>query len=183
MSRKVSVSRAYRLGCFFFLIVGIILVVVGVSARSDSEWYTYSVSVFYTLPGIIIIITIVIIGIYFYLKLVIFFLIVGIILVVAGVSAISEYEWYNSFFFVLYTLPGIIIIITTVISGIYFYLESSLKFEEKKNYMNLKWLNHQYYELGRSLQDIANDQGVSMITIKKWVDKLDVASVVVGAKE
>ena len=182
MSRKVSVSRAYRLGCFFFLIVGIILVVVGVSARSDSEWYTYSVSVFYTLPGIIIIITIVIIGIYFYLKLVIFFLIVGIILVVVGVSARSDSDWYY-FVFVLYTLPGIIIIITTVISGIYFYLESPLKFEEKKNYMNLKWLNHQYYELGRSLQDIANDQGVSMITIKKWVDKLDVASVVVGAKE
>ena len=47
--------------------------------------------------------------------------------------------------------------------------------------MNINWLNHQYYELGRSLQVIANDQGVSVMTVKKWVDKLDVASVDVGA--
>jgi len=45
--------------------------------------------------------------------------------------------------------------------------------EEKRDYLNLTWLNHQYYELGRSLQDIADDQGVSMMTISKWVDKIE----------
>ncbi|MHA1985459.1 MAG: hypothetical protein ACW98D_02360 [Promethearchaeota archaeon] len=45
--------------------------------------------------------------------------------------------------------------------------------EEKRDYMNLTWLNRQYYELGRSLQDIADDQGVSMMTINKWVDKIE----------
>lgn len=45
--------------------------------------------------------------------------------------------------------------------------------EEKRDYLNLTWLNHQYYDLGRSLQDIANDQGVSMMTINKWVDKIE----------
>ena len=45
--------------------------------------------------------------------------------------------------------------------------------EEKRDYLNLTWLNRQYYELGRSLQDIADDQGVSMMTINKWVDKIE----------
>lgn len=50
--------------------------------------------------------------------------------------------------------------------------------EEKRDYMNLTWLNHQYYDLGRSLQDIADDQGVSMMTINKWVDKIEKQSYV-----
>ncbi|MBA7525843.1 hypothetical protein ES705_18001 [subsurface metagenome] len=83
----------------------------------------------------------------------------------------------------LFLVPGIIIIITTFITGIYVYLKSTPRLEVKKNYMNLKWLNHQYYELGKSLQDLANDQGVSMMTIKKWVDKLDDVSVDTNATE
>ena len=46
------------------------------------------------------------------------------------------------------------------------------KVEERGDYKNQEWLRKQYYELGWSLQDIANDQGVSMVTVKKWVDKL-----------
>ena len=45
------------------------------------------------------------------------------------------------------------------------------KVEEKDDYKNLDWLRYQYYEIGKSIQDIANDQGVSMITIRKWLDK------------
>lgn len=130
------------------------------------------------------------------------FLIIGICLVVVEVGnifALVEFAnndrqtgiendrfWYYSghyLNFKLYLLPGTIIIITTVICGIYFYLKSPFKLEEKKDYMNLKWLSHHYYELGMSLQDIANDQGVSMITVKIWVNKLDAALVDVGAKE
>jgi len=43
--------------------------------------------------------------------------------------------------------------------------------EEKDDYKNLDWLRQQYYELGRTIQDIAEGQGVSMITIRKWLDK------------
>ena len=113
------------------------------------------------------------------------FLIIGISLVVVGIysEAYSEYYFFFSLNFLFFTLPGTIIIITTVISGSYFYLKSPFQLEEKQDYMNLKWLHHHYYELGRSLQDIADDQGVSMLTVKKWVDKLDVASVDVGVKE
>ena len=44
------------------------------------------------------------------------------------------------------------------------------KVEVKDDYKDSDWLKRQYYELGRSVQDIANEQGVSMITIRKWID-------------
>ena len=116
------------------------------------------------------------------------FLIVGIIFLIVGVDyysrTIREFDPYPELGFArLIILTGLIIIILTVTGGIYFYSKSPPKLEVKKDYMNIKWLNHQYYELGRSLQVIANDQGVSMMTVKKWVDKLDIASVDVGVKE
>ena len=40
----------------------------------------------------------------------------------------------------------------------------------REDYKDSDWLKHQFYDLGRSIQDIANEQGVSMITIRKWLD-------------
>ena len=51
--------------------------------------------------------------------------------------------------------------------------EKRERLEVKDDYKNSDWLKHQYYELGRSVQDIAEEQGVSMITIRKWLDKLE----------
>ena len=124
--------------------------------------------------------------------LIILFLIIGIYLVVTGVGYYGKlsiqpiddrywYYWSIKYYFLVYILPGTLMIIAAVVGGIYFYLKSPFQLVEKQNYMNLKWLIHHYYELGMSLQDIADAQGVSMITIKKWVDKLDAASVDVGA--
>ena len=111
-------------------------------------------------------------------------LIIGMYLLIGGIYSFSRSNhdsWYgiNKFF----TQLGAIIIVLTVISGIYVYLKSPPKLEVKKDYVNLKWLNLQYYELGRNLQDIASDQGVSMMTIKKWVNKFDRISEDIGAKE
>jgi predicted Zn-ribbon and HTH transcriptional regulator len=44
---------------------------------------------------------------------------------------------------------------------------------EKKDYLNPNWLKHQYYELKRSIQDIANDQHVPMPTIWSRLEKLE----------
>jgi hypothetical protein len=44
---------------------------------------------------------------------------------------------------------------------------------ERYDYMDANWLRYQYYNKGRTIQYIANDQNVSMITIKKWLDKLE----------
>jgi len=63
------------------------------------------------------------------------------------------------------------------------YIEEKKTFEEKQDYMNPSWLKHQYYDLGRSLQDIANEQRVSMITIRKWVDKLGLVPEDLGTSE
>lgn len=54
---------------------------------------------------------------------------------------------------------------------------------EKKDYMNLAWLREQYYELGRNVQDIATDQGVTRGTIEKWLYKLDVESAGLGTED
>ncbi len=72
----------------------------------------------------------------------------------------------------------IIVMVLIVILGgslylYYKYYHQPKRVEEKKDYMNPDWLKHQYHDLGRSLQNIANEQNVSMFTIKKWVDKLD----------
>lgn len=50
--------------------------------------------------------------------------------------------------------------------------EERERLEVKDDYKNLVWLRYQYYELGKTIQDIADEQGVSMITIRKWIDKL-----------
>ncbi len=39
--------------------------------------------------------------------------------------------------------------------------------KETNGQLNLNWLKHQYYDLGRSIQDIANELSVSMIRIRK----------------
>ena len=56
------------------------------------------------------------------------------------------------------------------------YIKEQKRFEGMQDYMNPSWLKHQYYDLGLSLQDIAIEQHVSMMTIRKWVDKLGVVS-------
>ncbi len=54
---------------------------------------------------------------------------------------------------------------------------------EKQDYMNSGWLRHQYYDLRKSIQEIATEQNVSMITIKKWVDELENTSKHLEEKE
>jgi hypothetical protein len=55
----------------------------------------------------------------------------------------------------------------------YVYKNYVLYAEEKKDYTDLKWLKQQFYGLNRSIQDIADEQNTSIITIKKWVKKLE----------
>jgi len=42
--------------------------------------------------------------------------------------------------------------------------------------INLNWLKHQYYDLERSIQDIADDRNESMITIRKLLDRIEAIS-------
>ena len=44
---------------------------------------------------------------------------------------------------------------------------------EKQDYTDLKWLEKQHFELNKSIQQIADEQNVSMITIRAWIDKIE----------
>jgi len=54
-------------------------------------------------------------------------------------------------------------------------LFNRLTFRESKNkvYTDLQWLEIQHYELKKSIQEIASEQNVSMITIKNYIEKID----------
>lgn len=45
--------------------------------------------------------------------------------------------------------------------------------KKKNGHMNLSWLKHQYYSLGRSIQDIADKLDVSMMSVRKWLDRIE----------
>ena len=67
--------------------------------------------------------------------------------------------------------------VNLVFSGIFsFYRrlkEKKEKIKEKKEEFDLKELKHQYYDLGRSIQEIADELNESIITIRKWLDNID----------
>lgn len=78
-------------------------------------------------------------------------------------------------YFIFYRL-GIIILLVVIFLVIYkllrFYGIIGGIHTEREDYKTSAWLKHHYYELGWSFQDIADNQGVSMMIVKNWVDKL-----------
>jgi len=48
--------------------------------------------------------------------------------------------------------------------------------KEINGQININWLKHQYYDLGRTMQDIANELGVSMIRIRKLLSRIEIIS-------
>jgi len=46
----------------------------------------------------------------------------------------------------------------------------------RNSQIHLNWLKHQYYDLGKTMQDIANDQNVSMMTIRKLLERIEAIS-------
>ena len=52
-------------------------------------------------------------------------------------------------------------------------IETEKEESKPKMHENPEWLRHQYHTLKRSLQDIANEVGVSMIEIKNRVEQLE----------
>lgn len=100
---------------------------------------------------------------------------------------IIEFFWIVWLFVLLFTVLDIyytkyfieVPIFFPLISGIMLItariLFSRLTFRESKNnvFTDLQWLEIQHYELKKSIQEIASEQNVSMITIKKYVEKID----------
>ncbi|MFX1503797.1 MAG: hypothetical protein ACFFDH_22740 [Promethearchaeota archaeon] len=81
------------------------------------------------------------------------------------------------YFYLILLIGGFGLIIWRILKFILNYRSDKLKAPvERYDYMNAKWLRYQYFNKGKTIQDIANDQGVSMITIKKWLDKFESSS-------
>lgn len=81
---------------------------------------------------------------------------------------LSQYRNYFIEVPIFFPLISGILLITARI------LFSRLDLRESKNdYIGLQWLEKQYYELKKSIQEIATEQNVSMITIKKYIEKID----------
>jgi putative Mn2+ efflux pump MntP len=79
-------------------------------------------------------------------------------------------------------VSGIILLSIGILLTIKMIKKKELKRVERQDYMNFDWLRDQYYELGRSVQEIATDQGVPIGTIQKWLYKLDVESAGLGVE-
>ncbi len=53
---------------------------------------------------------------------------------------------------------------------------SEKQVKTKDGQINLSWLKHQYYSLGRSIQDIADKLNVSMMSVRKYLDRIEAIS-------
>jgi len=60
-----------------------------------------------------------------------------------------------------------------LIFGRIFFMRMFDERTEKQDYTDLKWLEKQHFELNKSIQQIADEQNVSMMTIKKGIDKIE----------
>ena len=83
----------------------------------------------------------------------------------------------------MFIYAGFIIIVISIIYKLLQYIHKIHGSKEKTDYMNLNWLKHQYFDLGKNLQDIATNQNVTIIKIKRWVDKIENASNDLGDKD
>jgi len=84
------------------------------------------------------------------------------------VPFIAPYGFIFEFVIVLPFVGGLLMIF----GRIYFkriFTERTIK----QNYTDLKWLEKQHFELNKSIQEIANEQNVSMILIKEWINKIE----------
>lgn len=84
------------------------------------------------------------------------------------------------FFVIIFFL--VIVVIIMIILGIH---DTSRNYQDKKakiqasqpkaHYHDEKWLKTQYYDRGKTIQEIANLENVSMVQIEKAIKKLDLS--------
>ena len=82
---------------------------------------------------------------------------------------------YGDMYFILYIeLPLFFPLVSGILLVIARTLSHRLGYRASKNdYVDLQWLERQYYELKKSIQEIASEQNESMITIKKYIKKIN----------
>ncbi len=104
--------------------------------------------------------------------LILYFLWNMITLLVGIMTFMYPYGYKFTFAFFFPIISGALLIIARILQT----RVIGKGLEEKCDYMNVNWLKHQYYDIGKSIQDIANEQNTSLITIRKWLDKIENSS-------
>ena len=80
----------------------------------------------------------------------------------------APYGFTIEFVIVLPFVSGLLLIF-----GRIYFVRIVAERTKKQNYTDLKWLEKQHFELNKSIQQIANEQNVSMVTIKEWINKIE----------
>ena len=81
---------------------------------------------------------------------------------------LAPYGFTFEFIIVLPFVGGLLLIF-----GRIFFRRIIFERIEKQDFTDLKWLEKQHFELNKSIQQIADEQNVSMITIRAWIDKIE----------
>ena len=98
-------------------------------------------------------------------------LILNILWIISYISMVRFFTPYGFTFEFTIVLPFIAGLLL-IFGRIYFKRIFSER-TEKQDYTDLKWLEKQHFELNKSIQQIADEQNVSMMTIKEWINKIE----------
>ncbi|NHJ19436.1 MAG: hypothetical protein EAX91_00730 [Candidatus Lokiarchaeota archaeon] len=87
---------------------------------------------------------------------------------------VSVFFFFSELIFIV--LPGFLLAIILdkppSTSKDEFIEKSKQTLKRKYDFQDLSWLKNQYFNLGKTLQDIAEDQNASMMQIKIYLDKI-----------
>ncbi len=98
-------------------------------------------------------------------------LILNIIWIISYINTsrfFTPYSFTFEFAIVLPFVSGLLLIF-----GRIYFMRIFSQRTEKQDYTDLKWLENQHFELNKSIQQIANEQNVSMMTIREWINKIE----------
>ena len=98
-------------------------------------------------------------------------LILNILWIISYISMVRFFTPYGFTFEFTIVLPFIAGLL--LIFGRIYFMRIFFERTEKQDYTDLKWLEKQHFELNKSIQQIADEQNVSMMTIKEWINKIE----------
>ena len=98
-------------------------------------------------------------------------LILDIFWIISYISMLRFFTPYGFIFEFVIVLPFVAGLL--LIFGRIYFMRIFSERTEKQDYTNLKWLENQHFELNKSIQQIADEQNVNMMTIKEWINKIE----------
>ena len=104
--------------------------------------------------------------------------IIAALILLLGFSTFFRQLWLGTLLFysnlvgTILLVSGLILIIIGICWSLRDRIYTTKKSWLKEDYKDVEWLKSQYYGLGQSIQDIADDQNVNMMKIVDVVEKI-----------